>query len=151
MCVGGHPRACTSSGCNRRAVVDPKGIMTIYIALARSLMEYASEVWHTGLQTVHQREPLEQVQQDALRVAYPDQSYSVALLITGLDTRRDRHENLCRSFFVNIRNPSYNLFYLVSTPRGGRFDLRNPTEFSRTGHNKRFCYSLIPYSGTNGQ
>ena len=33
----------------RRAGVDPKDIVTIYIALIRSIMEYGCQVWHTGL------------------------------------------------------------------------------------------------------
>ena len=54
----------------RGAGVDPKDIMTTYIALVHFIMEYAYEVWHTGL-TVQQSEQLEQVQRGALSVAYP--------------------------------------------------------------------------------
>ena len=39
----------------QRAGVNPKDIMTIYVAVVRSIMEYACQVWHTSM-AVHQRE-----------------------------------------------------------------------------------------------
>ena len=73
----------------RRAGVDPKDIVAIYVALIRSVLEYACQVWHTAL-TVQQSDQLEQVQRSALRVAYPHHSYREALQITRLDTLHDR-------------------------------------------------------------
>ena len=77
----------------RRAGVDPGDLVRIYVALIRSVMEYACQCWHTGL-TVHRSEQLEGVQHAALRVAYPDLSYELALTRTGLDTWHVRRDNL---------------------------------------------------------
>ena len=66
----------------RRAGVDPKDIVAIYVALIQSVLEYACQAWDTAL-TAQQSDQLEQLQHSALRVAYPHHSYGEALRITG--------------------------------------------------------------------
>ena len=132
VCVGGgHPRLCTCSGCYEGLVsVLLKDTVSIHTALVRPIMEYSCQVWHTGL-TVHRREPPEQMQRGALRVAYPDLSYSVVLLTTWLDTLHDRREILCRLLFVNIRNLSHKLHPLLPIPRQRRYNVWNPSACCR--------------------
>ena len=104
----------------RRAGVDPKDIVAIYVALIRSIFEYACQVWNAGL-TVQQSDQLELVQRSAPRVAYPgnpDLSYRAALQTTGLDTLRDRRDRLYRAFFAKGCSRNY--------PRGGAFFFQTP-------------------------
>ena len=63
----------------RRAGVDPKDIVAIYVALIHSILEYACHVWHTGL-TAQQSDQLELgAAYSALRVAYPDHPHRATL------------------------------------------------------------------------
>ena len=96
----------------RRAGVDPKDIVAINVALICSILEYACKVWHSG-PAVQRSDQLGLVQRGALRVAYPDHSYRVALQITGLDTLRDRRDRLCRTFFANVLEPTHILHKFV--------------------------------------
>ena len=134
----------------RRAGVDPGDLVRIYVALIRSVMEYACQCWHTGL-TVHQSEHLDGVQRAALRVAYPDLSYETALARTGLDTLRERRENLCMSLLANIMDPSHRLHCLLPPPRQHMYNIRDFAIYPRVGHRQRFKNTLIPYGLANWQ
>ena len=113
-------------------------------------MEYACQCWHNGL-TVHQSEQLEGVQRAALRVAYPDLSYELALTRTGLDTLHERRENLCMSLFANIMDPSHRLHCLLPLSRQHMYNIRDFAIYPRVGHRQRFKDTLIPYGLANWQ
>ena len=68
----------------------------IYVSLVPSVLEYACQVWHTGL-TAQQSDQLEALQRRALRIAYPENSYRESLLLTGLDTLHHRRTALALS------------------------------------------------------
>ena len=136
----------------RRARVDSSDLARIYVSLIRSIMEYACQVWHSGL-TVHQREQLEGVQRAALRIAYPDLAYEQALTRAGLDTLHERRVSLCMSFFAKIMDPSHRLHCLLPPPRQllQKYDIRDVIIYPRMGRTQRFRDSLIPYGLANWQ
>jgi len=134
----------------RRAGVGPSDLVKIYVALIRSVMEYACQVWHNGL-TMHQSVQLEAVQRAALRIAYPDLSYQQALTRTGLDTLQVRRETLCRSYFLNIINPSHRLHCLLPPLRQQMYNFRDFARYPRMGRGRRFRETLIPYGLANWQ
>ena len=58
-------------------------IVTVYCSLIRSVLEYACQVWHTGL-TLQQSKEIESVQRRVMRLVLPDVTYKEALQIVGL-------------------------------------------------------------------
>ena len=134
----------------RKAGVDPGDLVRIYLALIRSVMEYACQCWHTGL-TVHQSEQMEGVQRAALRVAYADLSYELALTRTGLDALHERRENLCMSLFAIIVDPSHKLHCLLPPARQHMYNIRDFAIYPRVGHRQRFKDTLVPYGLANWQ
>ena len=81
----------------KRAGVEPNDIVRIYKCLVRSVLEYACQVWHTGL-TAQQPDQLEAIQRRALCIAHPDKSYRVALGLTKLYTLQDRRAAQAKAF-----------------------------------------------------
>ena len=135
----------------RRAGVGPKDIVTMCVVLIRSMLEYACQVWHTGL-TAQQSDQLELVQSSALRVAYSDHSYRAALKITGLDTLRDRRDWLCWAIFANILEPAHILHSLLPASRQHSYVFTDRTKYPTVvGRSNRFRNTLVPYRLENWQ
>ena len=64
-------------------------------------LEYACPVWHTGL-TAAQSDALESVQKRAMRIIDSDDisgDYKTRIIISGVDTLKDRREVLTERFF----------------------------------------------------
>jgi len=53
--------------------------MQVYISIIRSVLEYASPVWHPGLSKAQANE-IERIQKRCLRIIYPERTYTEALL-----------------------------------------------------------------------
>ncbi len=148
-----HVDAITSKGAQRlyfltllkRAAVDQTSLVRIYVSLVRSVMEYACQVWHTGL-TGEQTKQLESIQRRAMDIIFPDLCYMDALKLTRLDTLGSRREELCRSFFEAMKKSGHKLHHLLPPQREARYNLRSTGSLSvprcRTG---RFMNTLIPY------
>ena len=76
-------------------------IMYFYTSVVRPILEYACPVWHTGL-TAAQSDALESVQKRAMRIIYSDDNsgdYKTRIIISGVDTLKDRREVLTQRFF----------------------------------------------------
>ena len=108
----------------RRAGVQCGHIVHIYTSLIRPLLEYACPVWHTSLPDTLS-EKLEGVQMRALKIAYPDSSYSETLQRSELPTLLfDRRKKLCRRFFQAILSPSHKRYHLLPAQREVSYNLR---------------------------
>ena len=84
-------------------------LVTFYTSWSTSILEYACQVWHSGL-TVAQSDTLESVQKRALRIIYAEginSDYQILLIIAGIDTLKYRREVLCESFLRDM-------FYLLA-------------------------------------
>ena len=92
--------------------VNSSEIIMIYCSIIRSVLEYACQVWHSGLTSSESKE-LERVQKRVLRIIFPFLSYKQALLTAKLDRLDVRRENLVRSTFQEITNPSHVLYNLL--------------------------------------
>ena len=68
-----------------RAGAPPTDIVKIYMSIIRPVLEYACQVWHAAI-TKEQEKLIENIQQRALRVAFPDLDYSSAMQVSGLDS-----------------------------------------------------------------
>ena len=96
--------------------MPPDSLTTVYATIVRSVMEYACQVWHTGL-TDKQSETLENIQKRAMVIIFPDLSYGDALAKLGLSTLHDRHEHLCRRFFQAMLQPEHRFHRLLPKKR----------------------------------
>ena len=68
----------------------------------RSVLEYASPVWHCGLTKLLTRE-IENVQKRCLKIIFPVLSYNDALKISGLERLSDRREKAAHELFKEIK------------------------------------------------
>ena len=89
-----------------RTGVKPDDVvgLSVYCAIIRSILKYASLVWHAGL-TKAQSNDIEGVQKRCLRIIYPELSYNEALFVTGLEALAERREKAMRPTFANIKKP----------------------------------------------
>ncbi len=85
-----------------RARVKPIDIVTVYCSTIRSILEYASPVWHSGL-TVAESRSIESVQIRCLKMIYPDLSYNQALFVSGLEKLVDRRLVAARNIFNGLK------------------------------------------------
>ena len=67
-----------------RARVKPIDVVTVYCSTIRSILEYASPVWHSGLTKAEYRS-IESVQIRCLKIMYPDLSYKQAPIASGFE------------------------------------------------------------------
>ena len=107
----------------KRADASRKDLLTLYKASARSAVEYACMVWHTGL-TGQQGDRVESVQRRALGIIEPESTYEQARADTGLEILHARREWQARSFYWRIQDPRHKLNHLLPEPRQGAYELR---------------------------
>ena len=113
-------------------------IVTVYCSLIRSVLEYACQVWHSGL-TLQQSKEIESVQRRVMRLVLPDVTYKESLQIVGLEKLATRRENLVKSLFNEIKCERHELNYLL--PR---------RSLSECNHNIRQIHPyIVPRCRTN--
>ena len=131
--------------------LDPHEIISVFISIIRPLLEYACQVWHTCL-TVEQTHKLESFQKRACRIAAPNLSYSDALEFFKLTPLSARREQLCKTYFEKMSQPTHKLHHLLPAPKTRHHDLRAscnlPTPRTRTERHKK---SFLPYALRNFQ
>ncbi len=113
----------------RRAGIMSSDLVKVYLAIIRPTMEYACQVWHPGL-TQEQCRMLESIQKRVLRVIHPDKTYQEALECTNVPLLRDRREELCKSLFEDMTDPSHKMHHLVPPKRQSKYITRNPKVYS---------------------
>ena len=85
----------------RRSGIPPADLLTVYIALIRSILEYSCEVWHSSV-SCYLSDKLEKIQKRALRIIYPEQTYKDALLLAGITKLETSREDLCLKTLTKI-------------------------------------------------
>ena len=76
---------------SKKSGMPPDDLLTIYVALIGSVLEYCCAVWHTSLPSYF-NEQFERLQKRVLRIIFPNLSYREALYASDcvrLDDRRD--------------------------------------------------------------
>ena len=95
--------------------VKVEDLIEIYVLFIRSVVEYCSIVFHSGL-TIEQTNDLERIQKVCLKIILGDNfvNYSAALEMTGLDTLHIRREKRVLNFSLKcLKHPVHkNLFPL---------------------------------------
>jgi hypothetical protein len=78
-------------------------LLTIYIALIRSVLEYCCPVLHTNLPP-HLSEQIERLQKRVLRIIFPSLSYRKAMHAADCVRLDDNRQRLCLNLFQNINS-----------------------------------------------
>ena len=95
-----------------RSGMSTADILSVYSSIVRSVLEYASPVWHCGL-TQTQSVDIEKVQRRCLKIIFPVLSYKEALKISGFETLSVRRERAARELFVQVKHPLHILNSLL--------------------------------------
>ena len=77
----------------RNSGIPAQDLLTIYIFIIRSVQEYCCAVWSTSIPS-YLSDKIERVQRRALRILYPNMSYSAALATSSLPCLSDLRDIL---------------------------------------------------------
>ena len=127
----------------RRTGLGADDLLGYYKAVVRSVVEYASQVWNSGL-TKGQSEDLERVQKRAQHVIFPDADYDLMRQLSELQTLEDRREHLDRVKLKKLKDPSHRLNCLLPQKRVYSHDVCAKLEYPLPKfHNNRFRKDCI--------
>ena len=96
-----HPRVLLSVWGTSIPWVPPCDLVTLYVSLVPSILEYCCPVWGTS-SPCYLSDKVEKIQRRALRILYPDLSYPAVLGATALPRLDTRRDDLCRKTFAKI-------------------------------------------------
>ena len=117
----------------RRAGVEPDRLVNIYVALIRTIIEYAAQMYHYLL-TGDQSGKIESLQRNALKIILgPGVSYAEALERTGLKRLSERREDICANFTrKTYLNPRYTHWFPPNNPVEHNLRKRNKIREEKT-------------------
>ena len=93
--------------------------LQVYCSLVRSMLEYASEVWHSGL-TQEQSDKVEHIQKRATRLIFPNEDYETSCNWNAIESIRERRELKSKKLFENMKKQGHKLHHLLPTPTSKR-------------------------------
>ena len=79
-------------------------LVRVYVSLIRPILEYEVPAWQNIPD--HLQEKIERVQKRALRIIFPDASYSNPMQMAGLITLKERRERLCVKYVDRLQDHS---------------------------------------------
>ena len=131
----------------KRAQLTAKDMLLFYITCIRPTIEYACQVFHTGLPQ-YLSDDLESLQKRALRIIYPDFSYNEALNALDLTTLFERRQILNDRLFKEIvEDSSHKLNNLLPSRNSCTANLRKRRLFQLPiCKTNRFKNTFIPYN-----
>jgi hypothetical protein len=128
----------------KRAGISTKDMVKVYVALIRSVLEYACEIWHGGL-TTEQSGDLENIQKRALNIVFFGLPYEEALVKADLELLAKRRTMICTNLFKKIMKNDHKLNYLLPAKRKSR-NLRKERLYEPfRARTKRFQNSPLNY------
>ena len=114
--------------CLKRSGLSSSELVTIFITMIRSVLEYACPVWSTCL-TKELSDDLESIQERACRIILPKVSYDSAREQLNLPLLSERRIDICKKLFVAMQNPDHRLHHLLPAPRSVGYGLRNAKKY----------------------
>ena len=128
-----------------RIGVSAHEIIEVYCSLIRSIVEYASTVWHAGL-TKAQSDAVENVQKRSLKIVYSELCYRDALQVAGLELLSTRRELACLKLFKQIKCTDHVLHDLILQKTAGLHATRDTYPYKLPVHKTlRASRSFIAY------
>ena len=129
----------------KRSGAPANDLITVFCAFIRPVLEYASPVRHYTLPQFL-ADQVESIQKRALKIAFPQSSFTTSLRSTGLLTLYQRRENQCLSFYKNIHQHSDDkLRTLLPSAISHKFSLRNKRTYPMYKcKTERYKNSFIP-------
>ena len=94
--------------------------MKVYSTLVRPLLEYASQVWHPGLNQ-QQKHLIESIQEWAIQMVYPSLMYEGVLTESNLQTLHSRRDGACKNCLWPCKNHTTNC--TIYFPQRERFTM----------------------------
>ena len=139
----------------KRAGLPDHQLRHFYLAVIRSVLEYAAPVWHHSL-TKAQTDQLEAIQKRAIRIMCPftkGMPYTNALFVTDLTALAIRRDQLSRRFFNSIVEPTSCLHSLLPPERDNAIvsRLRARSKYPRLLCRTRKYQPFISYALSNYQ
>ena len=129
----------------KRLGATPDKLLTIYLLKIRSLLEYASPVFHSSL-TTEQSNMLESTQKKALAIIYGKdyKSYDTALKLAKIERLDVRRQDISLNFVKKcLKNQRHSMMF--PRAQNTRTSSRNPRPFIELRCNTtRFFKSAIP-------
>ena len=114
----------------KRAGIANNDLVRFYCSVIRSILEYACQVFHCNL-PLYLSEEIERIQRRALRMIFPDCSYSEGLVKAGLPTLYDRRSTLCKELFKDIdAQGNHKLRHLLPSRSQQNYNLRSTRAFA---------------------
>ena len=84
-----------------------KMLIDLYQKHVRSVVEYATPVWNSGL-TQSDINEIERIQKTALSVIFNENSYTKKLEMSNLEKLRERRDVMCQKFAIKtVKNPRF--------------------------------------------
>ena len=114
----------------KRAGIAQSVLVRFYCSVIRPILEYACQVFHCNL-PLYLSEEIERIQRRALRIIFPDCSYSAGLVKAALTTLYDRRSTLCKEFFSDIDTlGNHKLSHLLPVRSQQNYNLRSTGAFA---------------------
>jgi len=108
----------------KKAGLPWRDMVSVYISKIRSLLEYACEAWHPGLNTYLHKD-IESIQVRAMRIIFSrDITYPDALHTANLLTLKERRDALCIKFGKKMEHLDHKLHHLLQVKRQYIYNLR---------------------------
>lgn len=134
--------------CLKRTKMSNNELVKVYVALVRPLLEYACELWHSGL-TMYQRDLIESVQERVLKIIFPILDYEHGLEEAKLDTLEKRRDRLCEKLFLQAQFTHHKLNELLPPLKDYVSTRDNYPFVIPFTHTNRFRDSFINYALSN--
>ena len=89
----------------RKAGVEVKNMLKVYLAIIRPILKYAVPVWQAIPEYLSQK--IESVQKRALKIIKPgEESYEELLRLFNVEKLQSRREKLCRQYMGKPKSPT---------------------------------------------
>ena len=135
----------------KRAGVDQRDLVRIYMSVIRPVLEYAAPVWSTSIPG-YLSDKIETIQKRAMRTIFPGMDYDDILASLNVQTLADRRHDICVNYFNKMKNPNHKLHHLLPDVRNVSYLLRSRTEYPLVrARTNRHMNSLIPWCLRNCQ
>lgn len=99
-------------------------MLKVYNSHIRSVLEYACQVWHPGLNK-GQSDMLESIQERALKIIFSKSEYTNNLEAAKMTTLKNRRLKLCKTLFSQIQNVNHKLHHLLPETKSVEYKMRS--------------------------